>query len=260
MMNSESLVGQITLSPLCPSKLMIGLSISFLFCLAVHSFEVELLGSNGNRDKLVEDLGEHGVSITEVTKYEDLRRWGEWRTDGFIFCEGNVKEDDFIEFINAGHSGIIFMKEENAQIGDLIREFGIEPSRNVREDEKCNYTSVTQQHKATNIDCNGYTFTADPQQRSQHAVYYTPVVGKNKRAFVMATQGDNDARLVIFGGDVFGTDDQAESDAEGYKAVLELCLWAFKKSGVMRYRDLTYVRHADGDVNPPELTISDNIV
>lgn len=235
---------------------MKGLLFFLSLLLSAYSLDVEFWGSDGDRDRFIERLAEHDIHVEETESQQDLQLFGEWRTDALIIAGDTDKIDNVIDFVNAGHSVIIFLNDRSRTILDLVQELAIKPINTKYTDTTCEYRHPISGFVDKENPCGGYRFVPE---ENKHAVTYDLFVGPENKTFAIASQGDNDARIVIFGNSNFGIDDQETDNPTTFEHVIDLALWAFHKTGVLRARDLTYVRGEDGAINPPELTISENI-
>lgn len=232
---------------------MFGLTFFIFLCLSAHAVDIGYWSATNDHDDLVDRLTSHGFTIQRQAAQVDLKVQGEWKVDGLIIELQNVDETEILEFVNSGHSVVIILPEDSEVAQNFLPELGIDASSDYTDAIKCTYYSPMQNGTRKDVTCGGVKLDIN---KTEHAEYYNLTIDDQGNTYAVAAQGKNDARIVVFGGEMFGSD---EEDTSSFNTAVELLLWAFHKSGVMRARDLRYVRLADGDINPPELTISDDI-
>jgi hypothetical protein len=223
----------------------------------ISSFEVDAWGDVGEHEDFLSELKKHGISIEEIPQPRPLMEFSEWRKDGVIIFGEPGSEQNLLDFINSGRSAVIFLKSDAEEMLNFIGELGLRQSDVYNEGLDCTYYSPMQDRKTAAVPCGGFVLETD---RPAHAHYYEALKDEKGDVYAFALHGTNDARVIVFGGDMIGADIKTDAKGDYPDSAVHLALWAFRKSGVLRARDLRYVRLADGDVNPPELSISDDIV
>ncbi|KAH7819192.1 putative dolichyl-diphosphooligosaccharide-protein glycosyltransferase [Monocercomonoides exilis] len=228
-----------------------------LFCIAspylsVSGYNVEIWGNADGHEKLIEQLTSNDIIFEETDRPRPLLEFGEWRKDGVMIFTDDFDEAPVIDFVNSGRSVIIFLNEESEKSFSFCEELGVEISDSFDKQGKCHYRSPTQDFER-DVSCEGHSFSV---QNPAHAHYYSAIKNSKGKAYAFAIQGDNDARVVIFGSELFGADTENDDLLE---VAVDLGLWAYHKRGVLRAREIHYNRINETVDNPPELAISDVI-